>query len=688
MRCKISCVLLGLALDWTAIGHAALPPPSNDPPVPYTENRWIGRMENGLLKCPAVDGWRATSLLSVVAGNPTDTVDIGYLEPYLAKSGLDRFCIYTPGSGPQTRFPKRQLPAGLVDAKPDRLAVAPMSADDACSPDGALGQGLRIALEKDFLRQVGRVKLAPTDKPRVRLVFVDTQATGEGPPVEPSQSCHGYSMAHLARRLICGGGEPCAIQLATRLALCYDHYDGPDMALQKPGECHKGGRIGLVDDLAMAITAEVNKWVLSGRRQKLVLNLSVGWDGELHDPKISDQKVWESAQQEPGARAVYDALRYAADSGALVIAAAGNRRGGQPATRWPILPAVWELDHPSWWSRFDSQLIYAVGGVDWQGLPLPNARAGGLPWRVAYGDHAIARVEAPGSISGESTEKSTSVYTGSSVSTVVVSSTAAALWSLQPSLAPANVMRILREAAERQPGRADFFSGKTAPYLRRISLCRSVLAACGPSGSRCSALESIDCEFQHPSPSNIDVRGLPQTTIATGPESTAPGCASGTRVFRSPSLTATPGDLCPMEVLQDLRTPGRTGPQPGDNPCPTCTLVPEPPRTTSLATVLPAEQGYALLAEIDSRWQAAAPGMSIASAVLTIDCHEAGSGPRIFDLSGPFKSPSSFGSRRLLLGPIPGRSSLVGCSASVDFKVKATPIDPGRSVQSPVYVDP
>jgi hypothetical protein len=137
-----------------------------------------------------------------------------------------------------------------------------------------------------------------------------------------------------------------------------------------------------------------------------------------------------------------------------------------------------------------------------------------------------------------------------------------------------------------------------------------------------------------------------------------------------------------MEILTDLNTVPMVGTQPGANPCPTCTIVPDPPVNTSLET-LSVAQGYALLVSIDSNWYAPASNGSIESAAFVLTC-DALDNPLSFDISDDIPRPS--GSGKLTLGPIEDLESLEGCTASVDFTVKLD--GQVRSAQSPVYVDP
>src|SRR4051812_17247819 len=407
-------------------------------------------------------------------------------DPLLRQVGLDRFCAYTAKPGQPPEFPTQPPPAGLAAPAKGRIALVPAGEPDL---DPA------SILARHFLDQAsGMASGAPAipeslQKP-VRLVFIDTQADFEGVPQSVSgTSKRGYSLVHLADQLVCGGVSPCGIELATRLALPHENRNLPS-ATTASGQ---GGNLGLVEELAAAIVREVWSWRQSGSKQNLILNLSVGWDDEL----LGELDQPRGSQLRPDTQLVYNALQFARRSGALVIAAAGNLRGGEQPSSSPLLPAAWELSNPFYsLFAFSRKPVYAVGGVDWQGLPLPNARHGGLPRRVAFGDHAVAQTR------GSAAQ--TAMYTGSSVSTAVVSSIAAVVWQLRPELRPAQGMRLIGRSGNELPSRADYYAWKDlwlisdlvpAPHLRRLSVCQAITRAC--RGGRCYAPECLPWDPEH-----------------------------------------------------------------------------------------------------------------------------------------------------------------------------------------------
>jgi hypothetical protein len=714
MRSKIFCVLLGMAMGWTVTGHAGnapFPRPSvgqaTEPPPPYTERRWIGLRQKGLSACPKVDGWRADSLLDLALskadegtkeivpyGKPIQPSPEGRGRPRSVKEGsedrdlirkydLDRLCIYT-AEDPSKQFPAGHLPLGLAKAERDRMAIASSGVPTL----GILGDRTWQTLADHFVDQVGKARLVRVAKPSVRLVFVDTQPTSEQLPANSPapNSWHGYTMAHYAQELICSNDyEPqgCAVHIATRLALPYDHFD-PNMPFSPDPVSKNGGQFGRISDLAIAILAEIKQWQEIEPDTKLILNLSVGWDGELHGPNgAADLDARKVSELEPSVQAVYSALSYAAHKGVLVIAAAGNRRGGLQESQWPLLPAAWELRQPSWLPFPLCKTVYAVGGIDWQGLPLPNSRSGGRPRRAIYGDHAVVRTD-PLTF----TPESTMIYTGSSVSTAVASSIAAVVWNLRPHLGPTQVMRLISRSGEVLKSRADFYAWNwkplsyfiKAPHLERLSLCGAVLRICRPGERQCPSLEAIDCElFGHPAADLSLLQPIPVTTPSFHQVDSPPPCDPNAQAYGD---TSTSQNLCPMESYPDMSIPDAVNPQPPENPCPSCNIVPDPPHSVSaMASTKP--QAYAINLEISTEWHNKHSHDQISTASLIIDCNDGS--PIIHDISKDFPVYPSTG--RTELGTIGDRVSLAGCTASVDFTINLRSIEM-RSVQSPVYVDP
>lgn len=292
----------------------------------------------------------------------------------------------------------------------------------------------------------------------------------QGPPG------HGLWMAAFVQQLTCPDSVECPVNLVTRQVLGRTRTS-------HNGNAPDGAVWGTLGDLARGIVRTVRLWEAGGpRRGPLVLNMSVGWhpyfgggapgvyeigaDGaEL--PGDGSEQVFSWSKVDPSSfppdvRAVFDALAYARCKGALSFAAAGNATGGPVGGSGPLLPAGWEgldtskiptcaalgADSPVAPTVVDPALplVVAVGGVDAEDRDLSVSRPGSRPLIVANGDHARFKAE----FSQVATQGPT--LTGTSVSTVVASSAAAAIWTLDTTLTAKQVLdRLISSGTPVQP---------------------------------------------------------------------------------------------------------------------------------------------------------------------------------------------------------------------------------------------
>lgn len=450
------------------------------------EWQWIGIKSQPEDPCPEIQGWEESPLFEPRAAAATPNPDAYRYKQEVRRATPDptvvtelkRFCTYEREPG--TTSPPAS-PGKLVRIDRDCAAVAVVAdTDPATVTDWEV-------FSRRFLAQAGGTPLEIKNRKGVRLAFLDTHPTGDlahaTRPESDLASEHGYTLAHIARNLICSPKDPnaCAAEIRTRLALPITHFDAKSR--ERTGfDPANGGRIGLQSDLAEAIRAEVDEW--AGKLQEenapqhLVLNLSVAWDGKRFDG-LDETQV---AEMGAGTQAVYWALRYAAGFDVLVLAAAGNQSTCEKDR--PLLPAAWEQGAP----REGLPGLYAVGGVDSMGQPLANARRRAMPPRAAYGRSTVV----------SDSVGSTTKFTGTSIATAVVSSIAAIVWDTLPDYKPHQIMDLLYRSGDSlpmsrtnpSPRLADFWSGAgTAaaaepPAVRRISLCPALEAACKELGDR------------------------------------------------------------------------------------------------------------------------------------------------------------------------------------------------------------
>jgi hypothetical protein len=486
------------------------------------------------------------------------------LEASARQAGLDRFCVYDyQGSAPNPELP-REISAGLRDAVNDQVGMVASAA--AANPD-RLAKMTWEPFHQRFTYQVQAPVSLPaiarpprgraTDSPRVRLAVVDTQPDGDGVPAAKAKgkSDHGYTLLHLAGDLACKPEVPCAIRIASRLAMpvvSFDAVQGKEGFGTSPPN---GGFRGTFADLSKALWEEIKQ---RPRPERLVLNLSLGWDGQKFGG-------WEENPEKMPAevRAVYTALDLAAERGILVIAAAGNELTGSDSTEQPLLPAGWE-------SRArpgkDRPLVYAVSGIDGRDHPLVSTRTQGEAARVAYADHVV--VPDPSDPTGR-----TATLTGTSVAAAVVSTTAALVWSYHPELTAAEVMDLLAQAGKDLGRKPDFAfpSGSMSASVRRISLCQAIQKVCTQAGVSCQG--PVVCDpAQQPAPIEPEL-------ISFQPRKSMN------------SVIASLG--FPPQKLPNLLDQPWVGPQPGVDPCPNCAVTGPP---DLLSGALPANPAGVALA--------------------------------------------------------------------------------------------
>ncbi len=479
------------------------------------EWRWIAVSSTQAAACPEIPGWDRPRPLFTPREAPNVQDRYVYVkgervieqeetakETAEALRQLERFCVYETDK----KLGRVQLPP-LEDGKLVRV-------DQDCAAISVAGEEWK-PFSKNFLFQAGTPNQALQIKNRrgVRLAFLDTHPTGVVVPAERPTgrltSEHGYTLAHMARNLICSPekSDECAALITTRLALPIQSFHPKSRRLTKIAAQGQGGIIGTQGDLAKAIRDEVDAWRndlgTPDAPQKLVLNLSVAWDGELFGG-LDEEQV---AELRAGTQAVYWALRYAASfDDVLVLAAAGNAcKTCEKKSVGPLLPAAWEDSPPAGESAPPRTLVYAVGGVDAEGRPLRNARENGMPRRAAYGTSGV--------VPALTHDHSTHMYTGTSVSTAVVSSVAAIVWDTLPDHSPEEIMGLLEESGDdltaRYPdvrtnfafGVSSLTPGGMPPPVRRISLCPALRRACRePEGKAGCPLQNpeTDCVTWQP----------------------------------------------------------------------------------------------------------------------------------------------------------------------------------------------
>ncbi len=394
------------------------------------------------------------------------------------------------------------------------VAKVPWNTDVDCNVVGALGgsvggsPAIKRPLQAKFAEMASEVAL-PTlggaSPAPIRVAVLDTSptlspATTLGRAVHGT-SDHGYGVERVIRELSCpsdGAGGVCIGQIASQLAL-------PQIDDKTQDRAH-GGYYGSQAQLAQAIVDAVDGW--SRRRQggtgepnRLVINLSVGWDaGRGYETTTNPKRISPLAPPPPShtSMVVRRALEHASCKGAIVIAAAGNRSGA-PVTGGAMYPAAWEameapgkpycegIEGGAYFEEHDAifptsgvyrPLLWAASGVDARDRSIAVTRDKGVARLVAYADE-VAASDGTGF---------TRAYTGTSMSAAIVTAVATTAWGYAPTATPAELMAYVyatgvdlstNAPADVTTKSPSFCLGQCgAMTLRRVSLGQTVASLC------------------------------------------------------------------------------------------------------------------------------------------------------------------------------------------------------------------
>lgn len=642
--------------------------PPVDPTLAIPRWRFIGTRTTN--ECPKIHGWKE--------------------RPVYEKSAKDipeyfsRQCIYENHWWFERRPPRHD---DLKDVHQDPVAISPAGLEELVQPR------LSVQFFEQVGRPLGRPLLLPIDetRPKVRVAFLDTHPTTSDFSSRRSEHCasgHGDFLRHLARALTCERNQ-CMTKITTQLALPIQRFDRDRLAETLISEkC--GGYIGSFEHLTAAINKEVSAWstenegLPDSQKIHLILNLSLSWSGA--DFSRSADSYCD----------VYLALANAASKGALIIAAVGNDRSGPGSEDGARLPARWATEPPVPGECPEAPLpltvplLYAVGGLRSDNQPLANLqRPNSMPELAAYADHAALGpfIALP--------SWQTSTYTGTSVAAAVVSSIAAVVWHENHGLSAQEVIELVRSSGQGlKLHDSQMIPGSTE--VRRASLCRA-LATARAGGSPSLA----DCEVlaAEPIPDRPDVplmlsdllddgssgdSSIQWTTVIDPWSASKPTfhrgadepmyCQRGTYYVPEGEELPLPADLCPSDVIRDVRAEPWLHPAPANEPCPSCT---DPPHR-SLATISAGPVARSLHIEIRNDWaQWSEGGGTLVSASLEVK--EGGSLTRYF-IPGPFYGNSP----RRLIFPVPPTGFNRNAQVTLNWKVH---VGSGYySIRTPVFI--
>lgn len=543
------------------------PPPAVDAPLALADaemvDRWIYHGPPGGA-CPTPTGAYHTSKLFGAGAPP----------------GLNGFCVYESNvAGGGGSCP---LASGVCDPdaiSPDLMVVLPASV----TTQEVIADKMRLR----FLQQMGLVPgVIPSRSGRLpaRIGLFDASPdSGPGGATGSSTDLavlHGYNLANIINTQPKDSTGASLIEPFANLALQLE-LDGSGNVVADPAH---GGSFGSISFLAAAVHQEVNLWKPSRGQRGLVLNLSVGWDPEWGGDG-DDPSDWT-----PAIQALYASLEYAKCEGTLAFAAAGNKIGGPTSDDYPLYPAGWGVlgfdvsvcpaygvGYPVAYLN-DTPLVYAVGGLDDGNHPLVNSRSDSMPRLAAYGDHATV-TDVYGAL--------TDPMTGTSVSTALVSTAAAAVWANRPGMTSVAVANALYDSGVTVANEDPFWCGGGCEPVRRIDVCQAVRFVCdsafpGYTGTPCDrSVISVPCTNPTPvlpitPPAALYSQLLTEATeydftpdAAIYHEAVCGGPANALRQ----TTFARALNPCPLEQYYTESAEPWLYPQPRSGECPRCFLM-------------------------------------------------------------------------------------------------------------------
>ncbi len=586
-------VLVAAAAAWWWFAYLRTAQAPADPRCP--DSRWVGIKESTRCPKPLLDDgavntdWEVKPLFATGTGPMAD------------------FCLYQhKGRGNAEDIEALIAPEKLRSASRDCIVVSPAGdpvAKASCGP-----------FRSEFLKRAGKpaqFKFDPDPmtslQSSVRLALLDTIPTvglldEEPEDVAPVNSRHGTALAYLAKELLCDGPNDCTAEVVSRLAMSCTQIDKDGAACFPDPD--KGGYVGTPGELAQAIETETDAWKThngtndpTDTDHKLILHLALGWDDGLFPEMGVDSVPTQS---------VLAALERAACEGALVLAAAGNPIGGPNKTERPLLPADWEKlaapDQTTCREKYpeapgntaNRPLVYAVGGLRFDGRPVALARDKSRPRLAAFADHWCAK---PADLA---------TLTGTSVATTVVAAAAAAAWQADPTLDVDGVMNRVYMTGEDLGDHSDFVFGLNDSNIRRTSVCRAFHDCDENPCAPCIDLSTDFFDFSNAPELNLGV--IPTFNLSGMVQTIVPGCPGP--IWVDPNEDPlTPEQGCPFDTLPGVSAIPYCGPQPPDDPCPTCSAGPGGGGGHSLMGAGP----YQLLIEIPEEFEG-----TLGSPVLTI----------------------------------------------------------------------
>lgn len=555
---SIACSLM-LACSWAGCGP--IKPDCYDPAHnACTGKRWVGILKAPANACPTVAGWTSQKLFPPAPGSMT------------LPAALAQYCLFTwsPSSPPNdcSSGPSNTEVANLQKLEDDPAGNDPTKPlrrlEEDCNvvvpqQTQTLEEAMQNQLRSPFEKVAGRVAPLPQGiiSP-VRIAVIDTfhnwNGSGAMPaPSVPPAGSHGHMMASHANDLACPGGPPCAGKVETWLGLGLDQSGSTVL----PGS---DGVSGSPSQLAVAINAAVNQWrvdVLNNGEKRLVINISAGWNHGAGGHECSTTM----ADADAPARAVYDAARYAACHGAVVLASAGNATGGPNQASGLMCPALLEsealpsdlecgeLRGTTFTTAYQvvtglplvsastgvyKRIVYAVGGADPELASLRPLRPNARP-----------RIETDGWGAVLPDGQDPTPFYGTSIASIVATASVAVRWAYEPGLTYPEVMDSVYNAGASVNAAASTnacFAGTGSCGVRHVSVCHALKAVFPSLPCSSTAPMTMDAAALTPYFAGIPVQQVTASFSPSTPNPLTqyPTIGSGTFVVPQPNWPECP----------------------------------------------------------------------------------------------------------------------------------------------------
>jgi hypothetical protein len=455
-------LFVGMFVCASSLTASSLQAQARHPPCRQSEVfGWVAELPKKLAQCPKPNAnWKLRTF-------PLD------------EGTTRKLCSYEwrPSSTPT----KAGLPSGLeYSADCMAIGVALKEQPFVSQPDGPTSEDV-AAVEEDFLDAIDaplRMSRAQTiaGDERPVLAFIDALPVQASVPQDGSIQ-HGNSLQRLAKLIGLCTDRSCRFD--------FDWLGKPALYPYPRGEV-----AGSPLDSADSVLETIGSY-RANPGENLVISLGLGFEAEAR---------CASLPKSPVVSALREAIRRAAcETGAIVLAPVGNKRGDDVTTGmlYPAAFAAEEL-HCNGVPR-GRPLVVAISGVDLELHPLESSRA----------NAPLMTIGGPFAYEGKGLDEQLNPRTASSVAVAAAGPIVSIAWYLRPDLDAAGLIKALSKA------------GTPSGSSRIIRACRTWEKLCSNKQlGRCSDLATL-CSGV-PSVSGLEVQPI-AAPRATAPQSSVTG---------------------------------------------------------------------------------------------------------------------------------------------------------------------